>query len=282
MGNFFKRQSAIRLGIFLCAAVMNGMQANLVLTQAPTPQSYQQPINQIQPTLGTEILPLKTQIQALMSQYQFLTPGVFLVELDTGNYVDLDGEKVFPAASTIKLPILIAFFEAVDTGKISLDEPLTVGSSNIVGGSGTLQYSRGKQLTALETATKMITISDNTATNMIIDRLGGIKYLNQRFQAWGLHDIVMRDRLGDFKGTNKTTAADLVQACALIAQRQTLSAASRTQALDILNATENRKLLVAGLGKGAHIAHKTGDIGFLIGDAGITALSSIMKYSSSS
>jgi beta-lactamase class A len=257
MGNFFKRQSAIRLGIFLCAAVMNGMQANLVLTQAPTPQSYQQPINQIQPTLGTEILPLKTQIQALMSQYQFLTPGVFLVELDTGNYVDLDGEKVFPAASTIKLPILIAFFEAVDTGKISLDEPLTVGSSNIVGGSGTLQYSRGKQLTALETATKMITISDNTATNMIIDRLGGIKYLNQRFQAWGLHDIV-------------------------IAQRQTLSAASRTQALDILNATENRKLLVAGLGKGAHIAHKTGDIGFLIGDAGITALSSIMKYSSSS
>lgn len=115
----------------------------------------------------------------------------------------------------------------------------------------------------------MITISDNTATNMIIDRLGGIKYLNQRFQAWGLHETVMHKRLGDFKGTNTTTPADLVHACALIAQRQTLSAASRTQALDILNATENRKLLVAGLGEGAHIAHKTGDIGFLIGDAGI-------------
>ena len=268
MRNFFKRQSAIRLGTFLCVTMINGMQANIALTQASNPQLKQQPIDRIQP-MGTEILPLKAQIQALMAQYQFLTPGVFLVDSETGNYVNLDGEKVFPAASTIKLPILIAFFEAVDTGKVSLDEPLTVGSGNIVGGSGSLQYSRGKQLTALETAAKMITISDNTATNMIIDRLGGIKYLNQRFQAWGLHDTVMHRRLGDFKGTNKTTPADLVQACALIAQRQTLSAASRTQALDILNATENRKLLVAGLGEGAHIAHKTGDIGFLIGDAGI-------------
>jgi beta-lactamase class A len=194
---------------------------------------------------------------------------VSLVELDTGNYVNLDSEKVFPAASTIKLPILIAFFEAVDKGEISLDELLTVGSSNITSGSGTLQYDRGKQLTALETATKMIIISDNTATNMIIDRLGGIKYLNRRFQSWGLQNTVMHDRLGDFKGTNKTTAADLVRACNLIAKRQVISANSRTQALDILNATENRKLLVAGLGEGAHIAHKTGDIGFLIGDAGI-------------
>ena len=106
MRNFFKRPSAIRLGILSCAVAMNGMQSNLALTQAPTTRSNQQPINQIQP-IGTEILPLKTQIQALMAQYQFLTPGVSLIELETGNYVDLDGEKIFPAASTIKLPILI-------------------------------------------------------------------------------------------------------------------------------------------------------------------------------
>lgn len=94
MRNFFKRQPAIRLGIFLCVAMMNAMQANVALTQAPKPQLKQQPIDRIQP-IGTEILPLKTQLQALMAQYQFLTPGVFLVDLETGNYVDLDGEKVF-------------------------------------------------------------------------------------------------------------------------------------------------------------------------------------------
>jgi beta-lactamase class A len=268
MGHLFSRQLSIRLGILLCVAAINGVQANLAVSQSLPPQ-LNQPTAPVQPNLGREILPLKLQIQALMSQYQFLTAGVSLVELDTGNYVNLDGEKVFPAASTIKLPILIAFFEAVDKGEISLNEILTVDRSNITSGSGNLQYSKGKQITALEAATKMIIISDNTATNMIVDRLGGLKYLNQRFQSWGLRDTVMQNRLGDFKGTNKTTAADLVRACTLIAKQQIISANSRTQALDILNATENRKLLVAGLGEGAHIAHKTGDIGFLIGDAGI-------------
>jgi beta-lactamase class A len=75
--------------------------------------------------------------------------------------------------------ILIALFEAVDTGKVRLDELLTVGRSTITEGSGDLQYSAGKQITALETANKMITISDNTATNMIIKRLGGIQYLQK-------------------------------------------------------------------------------------------------------
>jgi beta-lactamase class A len=264
MGNLFKYQSSIRLGIFLCIAALNGVQVNLALAHPPDPQ-----LSQAQLKPEQEILTLKTQIQMLMSEYSLLTAGVSLVELDTGNYVNLDSEKVFPAASTIKLPILIAFFEAVDRGEISLDEMLTVERSNITSGSGNLQYSEGKQLTALETATQMIIISDNTATNMIIDRLGGIGYFNQRFQNWGLYNTVMHDRLGDFQGTNQTTAADLVRACTLIAKRQVISANSRTQALDILNATENRKLLVAGLGEGAHIAHKTGDIGFLIGDAGI-------------
>jgi beta-lactamase class A len=104
---------------------------------------------------------------------------------------------------------------------------------------------------------------------MIIDRLGGIEYLNSRFQAWGLKNTYMRSRLGDFKGTNKTSATDLVRVAAIIAKRQVVSAFSRQQMLDILNATENRKLLAAGLGEGSHIAHKTGDIGFVIGDAGI-------------
>jgi beta-lactamase class A len=264
MGNLSNCQGLIRLAVFLGVVAINGVQVNLASAQPLAPQLRQAP-----PKPGREILTLKTQLQMLMAEYPFLTAGISLIELDTGNYINLDGEKSFPAASTIKLPILIAFFEAVDRGEISLDEILTVERSNIARGSGSLQYSVGKQITALEAATQMIIISDNTATNMIIDRLGGIGYFNQRFQNWGLYNTVMNDRLGDFKGTNKTTAADLVRACTLIAKRQIISANSRTQALDILNATENRKLLVAGLGEGAHIAHKTGDIGFLIGDAGI-------------
>ncbi|MFM8004484.1 MAG: serine hydrolase, partial [Dolichospermum sp.] len=97
-----------------------------------------------------------------------LTPGVFLLDLDNGAYVDINGNRSFSAASTIKIPILMAFFQDVDAGKIRLDEMLTLEKEMIVGGSGNIQYQApGSKYTAVDLATKMITISDNTATNML-------------------------------------------------------------------------------------------------------------------
>jgi beta-lactamase class A len=227
---------------------------------------------------GKELIPLRSQLQSLMAQYSFLSPGMFFIDVETGDYVNINGDKIFPAASTIKLPILIAFFEAVDAGQIKLNETLEVKRSLIASGSGTLQYASGAKLSALATATKMIVISDNTATNMIIHRLGGLAAVNQRFRDWGLTNTYMQNYLGDFKGTNKTSAMDLVKTSALLAKRQIISANSRARALDILNATANRKLLKAGLGEGSHMAHKTGDIGFVIGDAGIVEMPSGKLY----
>jgi beta-lactamase class A len=219
--------------------------------------------------IGTEMLALKSQIQTLAAKYDYLSPGMFFMEVDTGNYLDINGEKTFPAASTIKLPILMALFQAVDSGKVRLDDTLTVRRDLITGGSGELQNSPGARLSVLQTATKMIAISDNTGTNMIIDKLGGKKVLNVKFKSWGLRKTVINRLLGDFKGTNTTSPADLVRLSALLAKRQLISESSRSKVLDILNQTENRKLLPAGLGKGAAIAHKTGTLGRLIGDAGI-------------
>jgi beta-lactamase class A len=219
--------------------------------------------------VGREIGPLKAQLQSLVDKYSYLSPGMFFIDVETGDYVNLGGDRVFAAASTIKLPILMAFFEAVDAGRIRLDENLTVTRAAITSGSGTLQYYPGAKLSALATATKMITISDNTATNMIISRLGGLAAVNSRFRSWGLNNTYLKNYLGDFKGTNKTSAIDLVKASALVAKRKVMSEDSRARALDILNATENTKLLKAGLGDGAHIAHKTGTLGVILGDAGI-------------
>jgi beta-lactamase class A len=218
---------------------------------------------------GREIGSLKAQLQSLVNKYSDLSPGMFFIDVETGDYVNLGGDRVYAAASTIKLPILMAFFEAVDAGRIRLDENLTVTRAAITGGSGTLQYYPGAKISALATATKMITISDNTATNMIIARLGGLAAVNARFRSWGLNNTYMQNYLGDFKGTNKTSAVDLVKASALVAKRKVMSEDSRARALDILNATENTKLLKAGLGEGAHIAHKTGTLGVVLGDAGI-------------
>lgn len=229
--------------------------------------------------LGKDISQLNTQVKALMARYSYLQPGMFFLDLDTGNYLDLNGEKIFPAASTIKFPILVALFEEVDAGRIKLNETLVMRRDLMTGGSGTLRYKRpGTKLSVLETATKMITISDNTATNMIIDRLGGKAKLNQRFQSWGLQNTVIRNLLGDFKGTNTTSAKDLVRLGALLANNQLLSDTSRSKTLDIMRRVENRSLLPAGLGKGAVIAHKTGTLGIILGDAGIIQTSTGKRY----
>ncbi|PLZ16838.1 serine hydrolase [Fischerella thermalis] len=229
--------------------------------------------------LGKDISQLNTQVKGLMARYSYLQPGMFFLDLDTGNYLDLNGEKIFPAASTIKFPILVALFEEVDAGRIKLNETLVMRRDLMTGGSGTLQYKRpGTKLSVLETATKMITISDNTATNMIIDRLGGKAKLNQRFRSWGLQNTVIRNLLGDFKGTNTTSAKDLVRLGALLANNQLLSDTSRSKTLDIMRRVENRSLLPAGLGKGAVIAHKTGTLGIILGDAGIIQTSTGKRY----
>ncbi|MBN3923153.1 MAG: serine hydrolase [Nostoc sp. NMS4] len=107
--------------------------------------------------LGEEILQLKSQINALMARYSFLKPGMFFVDLETGNYLDISGSKVFPAASTIKFPILIALFERIDAGTVKLNDTLVMRRDLVASGSGCLQYQRvGTKLTVLQTINKKL------------------------------------------------------------------------------------------------------------------------------
>lgn len=230
-------------------------------------------------SLNREMTALKPQVAALMAKYKFLQSGMFFLDLDTGDYLDINGDRLFPAASTIKLPILVAFFQDLDAGKVSLNETLVMRRDLVTGGSGTMQYrATGTKFSALETIVKMITISDNTATNMIIDRLGGIAKLNGRFRSWGLQDTMMHQMLADLRGTNTTSSKDMVRLLALLANQQLVSPTSREQIFDILRHTTIKTLLPAGLGSGAVIADKTGDIGFLIGDTGMITMPNGKRY----
>ncbi|MGB3650740.1 MAG: serine hydrolase [Rivularia sp. (in: cyanobacteria)] len=229
--------------------------------------------------LGSQIPQLYSQVKSLMSRYSYLDPGMFFLDLETGDYLDINGEKSFPAASTIKLPLLIALFEEVDAGRVKLNETVVMRRDLITGGSGVMQYkSPGTKFSLMETVTKMITISDNTATNMVIDRLGGKARLNQRFRNWGLQNTVIRNLLGDFKGTNTTSPKDLARVGALISNNLLLSSSSRAKVLDIMHRVENKAYLGAGIGKGAKFAHKTGTLGIVLGDAGIVTMPNGKRY----
>jgi beta-lactamase class A len=233
------------------------------------------------PAPSQEITALTQKLQALAKPFQSkIKPYAYFIDVDNGQYVNLAGTQTLPAASTIKVPIAIAFFEDVDAGKVMLQEQLPLTKEVIASGSGDMQYQVGKvkSYSALETVTKMIVISDNTATNMLIKRLGGQQALNQRFQSWGLSQTVINNPLPDLEGTNKTSPQDLVKALIKVHQGDSLSLKSRDRLLNILQGTKTRTLLPQGLEKDAQIAHKTGDIGTLLGDTGIIDMPNGKRY----
>ncbi len=242
--------------------------------QQSTPQATAAPS-----ILTQEITPLKTAVQDLAAKTPNLTPGVFLVDLNTGSYVDVNGSESFASASMIKFPVLVALFQDLDAGKIRLDESLTVDKAVLASGSGDLQFKgAGVQLSVLDTAVKMITISDNTATNMLIAKLGGADALNQRFNDWGLTTTAIHKSLPDIEGTNSTSPKDLANLMVWVSQGKLVSLQSRDRLLDIMRHTVRDNLLPSGLGPGAVIAHKTGDIGAMLGDVGLIDLPSGKRY----
>jgi beta-lactamase class A len=235
----------------------------------------------------THIIPaLDRRLQATVNQSNKIDPSYLFVDLSSGEYAQLGADRVLPAASTIKLPILIALFQDVDAQKVQLEEKLTIDKNSIAGGSGDLQAQKpGTQVSILVAATKMITISDNTATNLIINRLGGAAKLNQRFRNWGLKVTTINRPLPDLEGTNTTTPKELARSMMAIEAptrspqgSKLLSDASRSQILSMMSNTTGNTMLPKGLGAGAKIAHKTGDIGSTIADVGLIELPSGKKY----
>jgi beta-lactamase class A len=161
--------------------------------------------------LKTQALGLEAQIKQIASKESDLGLQVMVIDVDGGNYVNIGASQAIASASTIKLPILVAFLQDVDAGKIRLDEQLEMTNDVKASESGSLQYQPlGTKISALETAKIMIVYSDNTATNMIIKRLGGAESLNQRFKSWGLNATVIRNYLPDLEGTNTVSTQDLV------------------------------------------------------------------------
>jgi beta-lactamase class A len=265
-------------------SIVNPPKPPLAIDIAPPPKPLPIPLDNLHQT--TVSLELTKQLQAASKTKVKLDASYIFVNSDSGEYSQLGADRVLPAASTIKLPILIALFQDVDLGKVNLAEQLTIDRQSIAGGSGDLQAQKpGTKVSILVAATKTIAISDNTATNLLIRRLGGAAALNQRFRNWGLQATTINRPLPDLDGKNVTTARELARLVRAIdvadrspQGRKIVSDASRRQLLQMMSNTTRNTMLPQGLGAGAKIAHKTGDIGSLIADVGSIELPSGRKY----
>lgn len=222
---------------------------------------------------------LEAKLQKLMLEYKTIDPAIFVWDYDTGKYVDIKASTPYPTASIIKIPILIRLFKSIEANQLTIYDEMTLTPYYKSEGSGDLQkktlYSK---YTIDQLARAMITKSDNTATNMIISAIGGMPDVNNGIRSWGLKNTYLSNWLPDIAGTNYTTARDLATMLYNLDNPGFLNINSREYIIDYMSHVENNRLVQAGLGKGALFVHKTGDIGKMLGDAGIVFTPNSKKY----
>jgi beta-lactamase class A len=120
---------------------------------------------------------LAAKLQSDLQRLAAAAPGVAgisVVDLSSGQRFGVNEGLVFPQGSAIKIPILIELYRRADLGELKLTDRLPVRRDNQVGGSGLLQYfsDGGSEMSLHDLAIAMIVLSDNSATNILIDRLG--------------------------------------------------------------------------------------------------------------
>jgi beta-lactamase class A len=130
--------------------------------------------------------------------------GVAILDLTTGQKYLLHADEVLPTASSIKIAILAELYRQAQQGKIKLGDLYTLRSSDLVGGSGVANtLTPGvTRLTIRDVAALMIAVSDNSATNIIIDRIG-MDNVNALLDSLGLTHTRLRRKMMDVKAAGE-------------------------------------------------------------------------------
>ena len=226
-----------------------------------------------------EIAGLRNQLNSLMQQYPSIKPAIYVWEYENGKYVDINADKQYSAASIIKLPVLVRLFKSIEARQLTIYDEMTLTNYYKSSGSGDLQYAQNGRKYSMDSLAKtMIQDSDNTSTNMIMAKLGGMDDINIGLRDWGISQTYVRTWLPDLKGTNKTTAKDMAKILYNLDNPGFLNINSRESIIDYMSHVKNNRLIAAGLGEGALFIHKTGDIGTMLGDAGIVYAKNGKKY----
>ena len=237
----------------------------------------------------TEIKALSARWRDLAATQKDLRVSAYLLMLDDGQYAQLNANRPMPAASSIKTPILMAALERIDSGERAWNEPLELTEELVASEAGWMATRPiGSRFPTFQVATEMIRISDNSATNLLIEQAGGRQAVNARFRSLGLQATVINNWLPDLEGTNTTSAHDLSRSIALVDSSDLLSRRSRDLFRQVMATSVTNTLLPTGLmqglggmqgepdsslaRRGYRVLNKTGDIGIAYADAGLIEL----------
>ncbi len=216
---------------------------------------------------------LQAEIDAVRAAHPEALIAVSVRDRSTGLALDLAGDSVLHAASTMKLPVLIELFRQAETGALRLDEPLRVENrfASIVDGSeytieddsdDSLRFSLGQALPLRVLAERMITVSSNLATNLLVARVGAPR-VQATIERLGTTHTQVRRGVEDGKAfaaglNNVTTSHDLAVLLDHLAYGEAVSPTSDAAMRAILLRQRFNEGIPAGLPPGTPVAHKTG------------------------
>jgi beta-lactamase class A len=211
--------------------------------------------------------------------------AVAVKHLGTGDEFYLNADEPMPTASLIKLAVMVETFWQAEEGKVKLDGMLMLRKADMVPGAGVLtdSFSPGSTLALRDAVRLMITVSDNTATNLVLDEIG-IPSTAKRMAALGLPETRINAKVyrgsttsvdkarTDKYGLGSTTARETVRLLELIHAGKVVTPRACEEMLGILRKNQDNEMLVRKLPSGTSVAHKTGAVSAARTDAGIITL----------
>ena len=201
--------------------------------------------------------------------------GIVITSKDGRMHFEWNPNMGFPAASMIKVPIMVSIIMQAAVGKLDLENRVTVGDEQITGGAGILKdLSPGHSFTIEELVTLMIILSDNTATNVLLDMIS-MDQVNETMASLGLCSTILQRKMMDFGAAeqgleNYTTAADMARLFTAIEEGNIgLPERWNAKMVDILRRQQIRDKLPFFLPEETVLAHKTGTLPGVEHDGGI-------------
>jgi len=195
MRNCVLQKMIARVFTFFWAVIVIAIWASSLSAQtSPPPPSEKQQVLWMK--LEKSILDVDRNLDGVM--------GVAIVDLTDGHKYQLHSNDVFPQASSIKICVLAELYRQAQQGKLKLTDLYTVNSADLVQDSDIMGgLTPGvTQITLRDLATMMVAVSDNSATNVLIDRVG-MDNVNSFLNAQGLHETKLRRKMMDLKAASE-------------------------------------------------------------------------------
>lgn len=238
---------------------------------------------------------LRERIEATIQRSGAEAASVAFHDYETDTHFSSSGDRWMHAASTIKVPVLVGVFAAIEDHDLTLSSRIHVRNKfySVVDGTAyRIEPGRdantevhayiGKTMPLSDLAFHMIVTSSNLATNLLLDAVG-IDRVRKTLEDLGVGGVELRRGVEDERAyeegiTNRVTAEGLVQVLRLIEERKALSAAACDRMLEILHQQEFRGGIPAGLPEDARVANKTGEISTVAHDTGLVYLPDRRPY----